>query len=102
MAKAQVEVSHTLLTKTIIMEVDRDFLVRAQSGNNPAAEKAFAIRVRDTYNRQHGKNVHFLPWNGIAIRETAESLLRPQGCGCECPGCDQGHHCRIPIRDCHL
>lgn len=96
-------VSHVLLSRTITLEVERNFLTRAQSGHNEGAEKALAIRVRDAYNKQYGQNVRFLPWRGISIQETPQSQQRPQGCGCSCAGCDeQGRHCHKADRDCHL
>lgn len=103
MSDAEIVVSHTLLSRPLTMKVDRDFLSRAQSGHNPAAERALAIRIRDAYNKQYRQNVRFLPWNGTRIEETAQSQQQPQGCGCDCAGCDdQGRHCHKADKDCYL
>lgn len=103
MTNAEIVVSHVLLSRTITLEVDRDFLTRAQSGYNEGAEKALAILVRDTYNQKYRQNVRYLPWRGIKIQESPQSQLRPQGCGCSCAGCDdQGRHCHKADRDCYL
>jgi hypothetical protein len=100
---AQIVVGHTQLSQTVTMEVDRDLLTRAKSGANPAAEDKLIILFKQRYTQVHRRNVGYLPRRGLQIQETTESQQRPQGCGCDCAGCDdQGYHCHRQDRDCYL
>lgn len=104
MSKAQVVVGHTQLSKTVTMEVDRDFLTRVKIFGHSASQTAFVMQFKRTYERTHNTSVGFLTWRGINVEETNESKNRPQGCALEdcCPGCDQGHHCHNTARGCHM
>lgn len=103
MANARVVVGHRQLSRTVTMEVDRDLLTRALSGYNHAATDRLIIMLKDRYKQVHGRGVGYLPRDGLLVEETTESAQRPQGCGCDCTGCDdQGYHCHREDKDCYL
>lgn len=103
MSKAQVVISHTLLSESLTMEVDRDLLTYAIRGRNTQARNKIVLLFKERYLKELGRSVTtYLPWDGLGINETEESTNRPQGCGCKCAGCDQGYHCCNEQRGCYL
>ena len=97
---AQVVVGHKQASRTVTMEIPRSLFQQANSGYNHAAETRVLMMFKDEYKRVHKRGLGFLNSGELSMTETSESQARPQGCGCECPGCDQGHHCRKEDRDC--
>lgn len=101
MSKAQIHIGHSMLPHMIEMEVDRDDLTFAIRGRNHGARTRIALSFKREYAKRFGAIKQFLNWEGFGITETEESTKRPQGCGCDCAGCDQGYHCSKESRDCY-
>lgn len=103
MQTAQVVITHRLLDERLIMEIDRDLLVYAIRGRNTKARNKIVLLFKERYREEHGRPVgRYLPWDGLGIDETEESTKRPQGCSCDCDGCDQLYHCYREDHDCYL
>lgn len=67
------------------------------------AQRGIMAEYKRAYQNQHGVVIHnWLEFDQLELKETEASIRQPTGCGCECPGCDQGHHCRKSTKGCHL
>lgn len=102
MSKAQIVVTHRRLPESVTIEVDRDLLMSVLHGHNKTARKRLILMFKVRYGREHVEIHDHLSWEGLGFSETEESANRPHGCGCECPGCDQGYHCHKEAKECYM
>ena len=69
----------------------------------PPAQRGIMAEFKRAFLQQHGRQItNWLDYDKLELEETFESQNQPSGCGCECAGCDQGHHCRKEDRGCYM
>lgn len=77
------------------MEIDDNRYMTALHGNN-SNQTSLVMEAKDRL-----KVRTWVDWQELTFTRLHDADTM-WGCGCECAGCDQGHHCRKHSTECYI
>lgn len=77
------------------IEVDDNRYMTAIHGNN-RNQSSLVMEAKDAL-----KVTQWVEFQELTIKRLRDADMM-WGCGCECAGCDQGHHCRKHSTECYI
>lgn len=100
--------------RAALVTINNDVMRRARN-NEPKSQQKVGMILRFRILAMTGRDPKWIEFSDLSFKEvgpppvpvptgdTEPFVPIPQGCGCECPGCDdQGRHCHKTHEGCYL